>query len=451
MSQTQNINQKPSLWKRFFLVCCVISVVTGGVFFLMYNQQNSLKSFLIFVLTAASYTFPIAFANGWINEFLDKKYSWVEDTQRRLVWGIFATVLINAAVIFGRNYIDFILIQKQKPEEFFTGTMGIYNFLVLGVALFISVVLHARGFILDWKKTSKQQVTEQKIIAKSANAQFVSLKNQLDPHFLFNSLNVLDSLIEENPVQAQKFTNSMSKIYRYVLDQKDKELVTVEEEMNFAKTYCELLKTRFEDSLNFSFEVSDEEKNKFVVPLSLQLLLENAIKHNFATSQNPLNVKIYSQDNQLIVENNLQQREVLSEREGIGLSNIVQRYALLTTDNVKIENSEEKFKVKIPILTEKITAMNTPNSTTNPAYERAVNRVRQIKKFYGNLAAYCIIIPLLFIMNWRDDHTYWWAFWPMFGWGVGLAIQAVQTFGIGKDWEERKINELVKKYENNGN
>jgi LytS/YehU family sensor histidine kinase len=85
-------------------------------------------------------------------------------------------------------------------------------------------------------------VVEQKLIAKSANAQFESLKNQLDPHFLFNSLNVLSSLIDENPNQAQKFTASMSKIYRYVLEQKDKELVTVEDEIEFAKTYCDLLK-----------------------------------------------------------------------------------------------------------------------------------------------------------------------------------------------------------------
>lgn len=350
MTQPQNINQRTSLWKRFFKVCCVISVVTGGVFFLMYNQQNSLKSFLIFVLTAASYTFPIAFANGWINDFLDKKYSWITKTNQRLIWGIIGTVLINIIVIFGRNYIDFVWFQHLNPKEFFSGEVGRYNWLVLFVALFVSLVLHARGFVMEWKKTAKDEIKEQKIIAKSANAQFESLKNQLDPHFLFNSLNVLDALIEENSQQAQKFTNSMSKIYRYVLDQKDKELVTVEEEINFAKTYCELLKTRFEDSVNFRIEIKDEVKELFVVPLSLQLLLENAIKHNFATSQKPLNVKIYSQDNQLIVENNLQQREVLSEREGIGLNNIQQRYSFFTDRKIEISRTFDKFNVKIPIL-----------------------------------------------------------------------------------------------------
>ncbi|WP_449400033.1 sensor histidine kinase [Chryseobacterium wanjuense] len=153
------------------------------------------------------------------------------------------------------------------------------------------------------------------------------LKNQLDPHFLFNSLNVLSSLIDESPKQAQKFTASMSKIYRYVLEQKDKELVTVEDELEFAKTYCDLLKTRFEDSVDFVFDVKKEDYRRFVVPLSLQLLLENCIKHNFATSSKPLIIKIFSENDTLCIENNLQVREQIKESSGIGLANIVQRYS----------------------------------------------------------------------------------------------------------------------------
>jgi Putative regulator of cell autolysis len=299
------------------------------------------------------------------------------------------------------------------------------------------------------KKSTRKEVVEQKIIAKSANAQFESLKNQLDPHFLFNSLNVLSSLIDENPNLAQRFTSSMSKIYRYVLEQKDKELVTVEEELDFAKTYCELLKTRFEDSVNFEVEVKD--KKGFVVPLSLQLLLENCIKHNFATSAKPLIIKIYSENGNLIVENNLQAREQVKEREGIGLSNIVQRYSLITNRNVFIEKSEDYFKVKIPLLTEKLTNMTTNINKTEEilAYEKAAKRVEELKGFYGNLISYCVFIPFLFFINWRTSPDYYWAFWPMFGWGIGVVAHGLQVFGIGRDWEEKQIRKYMKREEEN--
>ena len=120
----------------------------------------------------------------------------------------------------------------------------------------------------------------------------------------------------------------MSKIYQICSRTKDKELVSVEEELDFAKTYCELLKTRFEDAVTFEFNISDEDKKGFVVPLSLQLLLENSIKHNFATSSKPLNIKIFVENQNLIIENNLQTRELPNKSTELGLANIVQRSAL---------------------------------------------------------------------------------------------------------------------------
>ena len=301
----------------------------------------------------------------------------------------------------------------------------------------------------EWKKSTRKEVVEQKLIAKSANAQFESLKNQLDPHFLFNSLNVLSALIDENPHQAQRFTASMSKIYRYVLEQKDKELVTVEEELDFAKTYCNLLKTRFEDSVNFEFQVDEKEKKSFVVPLSLQLLLENCIKHNFATAQKPLNIRIYSENGYLLIENNLMAREQVKESAGIGLSNIVQRYSLLTKQNVFIEKSKDFFRVKIPILTQKITAMTTQLSHEQMAYEKASKRVEELKGFYGNLISYCIFIPFLIFINFQTSPQYYWFWWPMLGWGIGLISHGIKTFGIGTDWEERQIKKYMEREEEN--
>jgi two-component system LytT family sensor kinase len=342
--------------------------------------------------------------------------------------------------------MNFVVFQKTATtQEYFSGKYSFMNWFTINVALLISAFLHAKGFMEELKKTSRKEVVEQKLIAKSANAQFESLKNQLDPHFLFNSLNVLSALIDENPKQAQKFTASMSKIYRYVLEQKDKELVTVEDELEFAKTYCDLLKTRFEDSVDFEFNVKKEEYRKFVVPLSLQLLLENCIKHNFATSSKPLIIKIFSENDTLCIENNLQVREQIKESSGIGLPNIVQRYSLLTKRNVFIEKSDDYFKVKLPVLSSKPSQINTPIEHKDKAYERAQKRVKDLKSFYGNLTSYCIIIPFLIIINLMTSPEEIWFYYPMLGWGIGIVAHGMSVFAVGKKWEEKKIKQILEK------
>ena len=431
--------------RKSFVNIFWISLASGLFFFTFFSPDKTFENFLFYVLTSVFYTFVLAVGNGVVNDFLNKRYSWVAQTRKRTVYGVIALLITNFTLAYFCNYIVFVVVKGMSVEQFFSAEMNFNNWFIVNVALLISAVLHARAFMEEWKKSTRKEVVEQKLIAKSANAQFESLKNQLDPHFLFNSLNVLSALIDENPGQAQNFTAAMSKIYRYVLEQKDKELVTVEEELDFARTYCELLETRFEDSVSFEFDVNANVLNSYVVPLSLQLLLENCIKHNFATSQKPLNVKIYSDGGFLLIENNMQSREQVKESAGIGLSNIVQRYALLTSQNVFIEKSADFFRVKIPILTKKITAMNTQTSDETVAYERASKRVKELKGFYGNLISYCLVIPFLIFVNLYTVPQYHWFWWPMLGWGIGLASHAFQVFGIGRNWEEKQIQKILEK------
>ena len=434
--------------RKTFITILWISLGTGIFFFTVFNDDKSLKNLFLYIFDSFIYSFVLTFGNTFVNNLLNKKYSWTEQTKLRTIYGVIAMIVTNALLIFFCNYVVFVVINGMTSEYFFSEKMNFTNWFILNIAFLISAILHAKGFMEELKKNTKKEVVEQKLIAKSANAQFESLKNQLDPHFLFNSLNVLTALIDENPEQAQKFTTSMSKIYRYVLEQKDKEIVKVEDEIEFAKIYCNLLKTRFEDSVSFTFDVNPDDLQKLVVPLSLQLLLENCIKHNFATSSKPLNVRIFTEGKFLCVENNLQVREQLKESAGIGLSNIVQRYALLTRDHVFIEKSEQTFKVKIPVLTEKIASkMNTYTApdTENIAYQRAVKRVKELKSFYGNLISYCIVIPFLTIINLLTSPRQLWFYWPMLGWGIGLAAHGMNVFAIGKNWEEKKIQEILNK------
>lgn len=432
--------------RKNLITLCWISLATSMIFFFGFTREKTPENFMLTVAVCFMYSFVLGAGNGFINDFLNKKFPWSEATRKRTVISIVSTVAANTVMVYFCNYMNFVVFQKgASTEEYFSGEYNFINWFTINIALLISAFLHAKGFMEELKKTSRKEVVEQKLIAKSANAQFESLKNQLDPHFLFNSLNVLSSLIDENPKQAQKFTASMSKIYRYVLEQKDKELVTVEDELEFAKTYCDLLKTRFEDSVDFIFEVRTEDYRRFVVPLCLQLLLENCIKHNFATYSKPLVIKIFSENDTLCIENNLQVREQIKESSGIGLANIVQRYALLTRRHVFIEKSEDYFKVKLPVLASKPAEIHIKMEDRDKAYERAQKRVKEIRSFYGNLTSYCIVIPALIIINLVTSPNDLWFYFPMLGWGIGVAAHGIGVFGIGKKWEEKKIRQLLEK------
>jgi hypothetical protein len=300
--------------------------------------------------------------------------------------------------------------------------------------------------ILSVIKKQEKKVKVQKIIAGTASAKFESLKNQIDPHFLFNSLNVLSSLIEENPENAQKFTTSLSKIYRYVLEQKDKELVSVEEELAFAKTYMNLLKMRFENSLFYEIPDIIPTEDAKVLPLSLQLLLENTVKHNVVSEQKPLHIRIFIEGEYLVIQNDFQKKEVLQSRQGVGLQNIINRYAIITRRKVLIEQNEKTFIVKLPILTKQISVMETNSSySENTAYYRAKKRVEQLKGFYGNLISYCCVIPILIFVNLTYMPKFQWFWFSAAGWGFGVIMHAFQTFGYGANWEERKIQEILNK------
>jgi hypothetical protein len=378
---------------------------------------------------------------------LDSIFEVERFTKRRIIIGFLGSFLISVVVIFLLRIIEDVIIEGESFDAFLQNeTLANYLITIL-ITFFVTLAFHAFYF---YKAYQENKVKEQKIIAGTASAQFESLKNQIDPHFLFNSLNVLSSLIEENPESAQKFTTSLSKVYRYVLEQKDKELVSVAEELKFAKTYMNLLKMRFENSITFEIPEGFDNEEAKVVPLSLQLLLENCIKHNIVSEAKPLHVKITIENNQLVVTNNLQKKEVLSDRKGVGLQNIVNRYAILTKRTVLVEENEQEFKIFLPILTKQITIMETQNIyNENLAYQRAKDKVEQLKGFYGNLISYCIVIPVLILINLQSSNNFQWFWFPMLGWGMGLTFHALETFGYGKSWEERKINELMNKEDNN--
>ncbi|MCT4628771.1 histidine kinase [Winogradskyella sp.] len=401
------------------------------------------------------YSIPLSLVNSYFFDYMNEVVVWGRYKKYKLAIGFFGSVIITLiAIFFIRAFIEIVL-EGETWTEFVNSEQPQFYISALLITLVISLFFHA---VYYYRELQKTKVKEQKVIAGTASAKFDALKNQLDPHFLFNSLNVLTSLIEENPDSAQKFTTALSKVYRYVLEQKNKELVTVDEELKFARTYMSLIKMRFEDSI--IFEIPDKASNpeSKVVPLSLQLLLENAVKHNMVTSSKPLHIKIYEDGNHLVVMNNLQPKQIVKKSSGVGLDNIKQRYQLLTERKVYINQREKDFAVAIPMLTKQVSIMRTTQRSKehlNDDYMRARKRVDELKAFYYSLISYVFVIPfLIFIWYKFSQHTIQWFWFPIFGWGISLAFQAYRVYvdngAFGANWEKKKIEEYMRKEDEKG-
>ncbi|KAA5824483.1 histidine kinase [Algibacter amylolyticus] len=435
----------------------IITVVIGCIIFAIGNlisggfNFKTVTEFLVNFSFYQLYSFVLGYSNMFFFDYMERRNWKKSDTIKRVVIGIIGSTVITLIGLFALRASTAVIYDGISFSEFLANEHFRFYQFGLWITLTIVIIFHVVYF---YNKYQQNKIKEQKVIAGTASAKFDALKNQLDPHFLFNSLNVLTSLIEENPVNAQKFTTSLSKVYRYVLEQKNKELVTVDEELKFAKTYMSLLKMRFEDSIIFNMPENASNPESKVVPLSLQLLLENAVKHNTVTSSKPLQIRIYEDAGNLIVENNLQPKQIVKKSSGVGLSNIMQRYGLLTNKQVNIYKEANRFAVSIPMLTKQISVMRNEPSTSklDDSYMRALNHVDELKGFYYSLISYCLVIPFLIFINYR---TYWgfqWFWFPMFGWGIGLAIQAFRVFindgAFGRNWEKRKMEEYMQKDKN---
>ncbi len=435
--------------KDEFKLAVKITLILGVLFYIL-NGNYTVKPLFISLGVSALYSFGLGFGQGLLNDFLSVKWDWVKETNKRVWVGIIVTVLYTVPVILIIHYVLFIKIQGENIDEFFKFPMIWRHIFWMIFSFGISAFLHARGFMFEWKNSIKQESTQQQIVAKTESAKFETLKSQIDPHFLFNSLNVLTSLISENPKQAERFTTKLSKVYRYVLEQRNKELIPIEEELKFARTYMELLQMRFEDALEFKISEKIPNSDLKIVPLSLQLLLENAVKHNVVSTSKPLCISIFEENGFLKISNNLNPKEAIGKGTKVGLQNIADRYGLISKETIRIENNNKTFTVSLPLLKKSSNIMKvTDNNFENSSYVRAVERVEKIKEFYKNVVSYCVFIPVLIIINLRFSPGFHWFWFPMAGWGIGLLFHALEAYGynivLGKDWEEKKIKELMDK------
>lgn len=317
-------------------------IVLGGVtmtLFLCTSCRSSMKYFLsVSALTITCWAL-MWFGNEYLHEYLDEKIDWTRHAIRRLIVGLVVMLLYTVPTIW------VVLTLTEMFSSLNIGAISKTIYMSVGITLVISVLLTSRSFLFNWRKTA---IDAEKFKRESTVAKFESLRNQVNPHFLFNSLNALTNLVYEDQDKAAKFIKQLSEVYRYLLDTRDTEIVPLEEEKKFLNSYLFLQQIRFGDKLRLT--VSLDEKKCMVAPLVFQMLVENAIKHNIISEQSPLSIKIYTDGDFIVVENNLQKKEDSGEASpGIGLENIRRRYEFLTDKKVEVIE-RDKFIVRLPMI-----------------------------------------------------------------------------------------------------
>ncbi len=257
----------------------------------------------------------------------------------QIVSGIIVAFTIRFCIYkFGEPFLPFKL-----DSLFLASTWAIYGLAVTGV----NSIFFVRYFLGRWKDSL---IRAERLEKEKSQVQFDNLKNQLNPHFLFNALTSLNSLIMEDPALAQQFLQQMSKVYRYVLQNKDKNFVSLTTELDFIKNFVFLIETRFAEALKINFSIGESTKEKAIVPVTLQILIENALKHNVVDAQKPLTIEIFTANDYLVVSNNLQLRNSVETSNKQGLENLKSLYGFLTEQPVIIEHGHQRFSVKVPLL-----------------------------------------------------------------------------------------------------
>lgn len=261
---------------------------------------------------------------------------------------IFISVLFTLISVFVLNQLFFSFLNMVDPEPQTRGARYefIYsNFFVSG--LVIGCVLIIR--LINQKQTV--QLENEALRSEALQSQFESLKNQLSPHFLFNSLTALKTLINESPVIAQDYVNNLSKALRYTLQSNEKQLVTLKEELDFTESYLFLIKLRFDMNLTVNIETDKELCDHKLPPLTIQTLVENAVKHNEISRRNPLTISIQTKaKGRLVVRNNIQEKITQDEGTGIGLTNLSKQFNLLLGEDIVISRENNEFIVEVPLI-----------------------------------------------------------------------------------------------------
>lgn len=295
----------------------------------------------------------------FINKKLNNYYPFERSPMVRISLQIIISLLIISPLVIvslvlvnshGHHFINEQIGEMATNKAF----QGVMMMIVLVVIFMFNFAFYTFHFFEHWQKTINEKATLEVQAAdlerEKSQVMYHQLKNQVNPHYLFNTLTSLEALIHSDPDLASEFVQHMAKVYRYVLRHKESEVVNLYEEVDFIEHYIRLLKIRYAEGLNVEMNLSDDALEKGIVMVTLQMLIDNAIKHNSVQSQKPLLVTITDDDGYIVVRNNKQERKQIQTSNGTGLQQLRDLYGYLTDDQIYIEDEDGQYTIKLPLL-----------------------------------------------------------------------------------------------------
>lgn len=304
---------------------------------------------LMSVCLTMSFVYTNAFwwTMRWLYCKIKRRYPSRDQVINRIGWAflLFHFVFLAVNTIFDWIFSSLNISTSPKPNIIIE-----YVAALILSALIITIYEAISAYLMLEKAVAEKAILER----QNVESQLEGLRNQVNPHFLFNSLNTLVYLIPESPDKAVRFVQKLSKVYRFVLESRDAKIIPLSEEMEFLNAYTYLLKERFGDNLNIHIEDLSTEASSGIVPLSLQMLFENAIKHNIISQEKPLYIDVFTKNDHLYIQNNNQKKNQVSDSTGVGLQNICDRYRMLTDQEIIIEVNDRFFSVALPLIKENL-------------------------------------------------------------------------------------------------
>ncbi|HAT63402.1 MAG TPA: hypothetical protein DCS66_02220 [Flavobacteriaceae bacterium] len=290
----------------------------------------------------------LLFVLGWESTvLLDRLLEKIIPISKKPLQKICLQIFLSTLLIIFISYSIFFLANSM----FDLRIIPMWNSVVYLMNFFIAVIFNLTIFGYYYFEEWKYNLVSRSHLEKDqAMVRYDALRNQLNPHFLFNALTSLNSLIFENQQLASEFLQQLSKVYRYTLQNRDKDVVSLKTEMDFVKHYISLMKTRFNGAIQFQIEIAEEDLEKGIVPVISQMLIENVVKHNSITLENPLLIQIKTDGTYLMVKNNVIKKTQVENSNKLGLENLKDLYKYLSDKGLRIESDPNNFAVYIPLI-----------------------------------------------------------------------------------------------------
>jgi sensor histidine kinase YesM len=322
------------------LLGIMIPAVSGIITYRLYSTIEIITANIYFIITS----FCIWMGSNWIHSKLRSHFEIGSNPFPKIA------SLCAISLLYG------VSVGTISTMTWFSVSMDVFNWnTLLKFDLFCALAIIVFTLVYEILFLNKERELDSKIVdqldRERSQAELEALRNQLDPHFIFNSLNTLNHLIINNPQQAYLFNNKLAQVYKYFLINKNNELISLHDELEFIDSYFFLLQIRHDDKLNMETELNENNERVIMIPpFALQTLVENAIKHNEFNHENPLYIKIAMNHEYLKVSNNVKPKPYLVNSTGIGLKNLSSRYRILSNRDIVIENTDKDFTVKLPLI-----------------------------------------------------------------------------------------------------